>query len=309
MAIDTLLSRLGAQWEDPDEESFFLFSHPIPSQNLGFVDPDASSLELTVAGRDLTILQSPTILSSNRSGGTTGAVVWKISPLFADWIASPQNILFQTSLLDAKSNVLELGCGISGVVGLALAPFIGTYVATDQAYVLKLLNQNIEENTEASSRPTKAPKKRPQPKPSKHSVSPRDSKTPQKKVKTMSLDWELDEFSGLSEILGQSNPNALDSDQRTGLDAVIACDCIYNEALVEPLVRTCAEVCSLRQDGSTLAPTLCIVAQQLRSPDVFEAWAACFDRYFNVWRVPDELLTDGLKMGSGYVVHLGILIR
>lgn len=54
-------------------ETFLLFSRDIPSQNLGFVDARASKLELTVAGRDYVIHQSPTVLSSNRAGGTTGA--------------------------------------------------------------------------------------------------------------------------------------------------------------------------------------------------------------------------------------------
>jgi hypothetical protein len=50
-----------------------LFSQSIPSQNLGFVDSRATSIEIAVGGRDLTIRQSPTILSSTRDGGTTGA--------------------------------------------------------------------------------------------------------------------------------------------------------------------------------------------------------------------------------------------
>jgi hypothetical protein len=50
-----------------------LFSQSIPSQNLGFVDSKATSIDITVGGRDLTIHQSPTILSSTRDGGTTGA--------------------------------------------------------------------------------------------------------------------------------------------------------------------------------------------------------------------------------------------
>lgn len=54
-------------------ETFFLFSHNIPSSNLGFIDPKATELSLTLAGRDFTIHQSPTVLSSTRAGGTTGA--------------------------------------------------------------------------------------------------------------------------------------------------------------------------------------------------------------------------------------------
>lgn len=54
-------------------ESFLLFSQDLPSQNLGFVDSKATCVEISVAGKDYSIYQSPTLLSSNRAGGTTGA--------------------------------------------------------------------------------------------------------------------------------------------------------------------------------------------------------------------------------------------
>lgn len=54
-------------------ESFLVFSQQIPSQNLGFVDPKAQVLEVTVAGKDYTIHQSPGLLASDRKEGTTGA--------------------------------------------------------------------------------------------------------------------------------------------------------------------------------------------------------------------------------------------
>lgn len=50
-----------------------LYSQPIPSMSLGFVDARASSVDVSVGDRDYTIYQSPTVLSSSRSGGTTGA--------------------------------------------------------------------------------------------------------------------------------------------------------------------------------------------------------------------------------------------
>lgn len=50
-----------------------LFSQAIPSQNLGFFDSKAKYLDISVGGHDFTISQSPTILSSTRDGGTTGA--------------------------------------------------------------------------------------------------------------------------------------------------------------------------------------------------------------------------------------------
>jgi hypothetical protein len=62
-------------------ESFLLFSQSIPSQNLGFVDSRTARLDLTVADRDLSIVQSPTLLTSYRGGGTTGAGELRDSPV------------------------------------------------------------------------------------------------------------------------------------------------------------------------------------------------------------------------------------
>lgn len=121
------------------------------------------------------------------------------------------------------------------------------------------------------------------------------------------LDWELDQV---------TTALTCSSDTRS-FDAVVACDCVYNEALVGPFVQTCADACRLRlqeteesQDsegrGST-EPCVCIVAQQLRAPEVFEAWLRAFHARFRVWRVPDSMLTEGLCLGSGFVVHVGVL--
>ena len=60
-------------WLTRNPEAFLLFSQSIPSQNLGFVDQTAATLELSIGDRDLSIHQSPTVLASQRSGGTTGA--------------------------------------------------------------------------------------------------------------------------------------------------------------------------------------------------------------------------------------------
>ena len=260
---------------------------------MGFIDPTAKTIDIEVAGLDITFHQSPTVLSSNRSNGTTGAVVWRISPIFAGWIAAPGNILFDQSVLSQDSIVLELGCGIAGIVALALAPRVGAYMATDQDYLMRFLKQNIDENI---VRP-KSPKPRGHGKKSRagDDHSPKYSGN----IRVVALDWELDSLSSLPALIGGSGT----------IDVVIACDCIYNEALIDPFVRTCAEACQLRDHRSPADATICIVAQQLRSSDVFEAWAKAFDHAFRFWRLPDELLNEDLRSGSGYVVHLGILRR
>ncbi|KAK0666112.1 hypothetical protein QBC41DRAFT_156916 [Cercophora samala] len=297
MKLEKLLQALGQPIQSSEEETFELFAQELPSQNLGFVDSKASTVELTIAGRDLTIHQSPGVLSSNRAGGTTGAVVWKVTPLFAEWISSPSSLLFQSEILSSDSLVLELGCGISALVGLCLAPRVKGYVLTDQPYVAKFVEQNIAENTHISASTNKAKAKGKKAKGSATNYSKDNN------IVFTPLDWETDE----------ATPSLLadlpDTAGRKSFDATIACDCIYNEALIDPLVSTCADVCRLRsQESDTEAdPTICVVAQQLRDDQIFEGWLTRFMESFHSWRVPDGLLPDGLKSSSGFVVHIGVL--
>ncbi|KAF2705648.1 hypothetical protein K504DRAFT_387788, partial [Pleomassaria siparia CBS 279.74] len=278
-------------------DAFLVFSQAIPSQSLGFVDSQASTLDITVAGRHLTIHQSRGLLTSNRKEGTTGAVVWKVTPLFAEWVASP-NFLFEAGYLTCSSIALELGAGVSGVVALSLAPKVARYIATDQDYSMKLLRQNIAENLQSisiqTSKKSKGKSKRP--------TDPNDP--PSSNIETLELDWELDSVSSLPSFLGQSGDS---DDGHEGVDVVIACDCIYNDALIEPLNNTCAQICRLNSAKQQQKPTICLVAQQIRAPDVFESWLTSFHRLFHVWKIPDELLTPPLRENSGFVVHLGHL--
>ena len=300
MPSEDLLSHLGADIDDPEEETFLLFSSQLPSQDLGRVDATATSLEITVGGRDLNIRQSPTLLSSNRERGSTGAVVWKVTPLFAQWITSESNILFRSSVLGKSSIVLELGCGVAGIIAITLACRIGRYIATDHEYVFKLLKGNVEDNCPKSNR-------------SGSSVGKRQGKVmggnigsacARDRIQVLALDWESSSVSNLPTMMGTNPANG-----SYVINAIIACDCIYNEALIPPFVRTCADICQLANANSAKKATWCIVAQQLRSDLVFETWLKAFHKLFRVWRVPDDLLIDGLKEGSGFTVHVGILRR
>ncbi|KAF7900552.1 uncharacterized protein EAF01_007854 [Botrytis porri] len=307
--VQPFLNSLGPEVEDPEEEAFLLFSQTIPSQNLGFVDSKATEIDLTINGKDLTIYQSPTILSSNRDGGTTGAVIWKITPLFAKWISSPTNPLLQHQIISPDSVVLELGCGISGLIGLTLSPLLQTYILTDQPYVLKFLSQNLSSNSSTLSTTTNSKSKsRKSKNPSSTSTSTTQQTSPHKII-PLTLDWETDVVS----------PSLTCSETTTSFDAIIACDCIYNDALIPPFVQTCVDLCRLRSTSSSSKnqdqdqtepsnPTFCIIAQQLRSPDVFESWLKEFNRFFRVWRVQEgDIQECGLGEDSGFVVHVGIL--
>jgi hypothetical protein len=121
-------------------------------------------------------------------------------------------------------------------------------------------------------------------------------------IDVLSLDWEEDDVHGFL------RSNSLER----GVDAVLVCDCVFNYALIQPLVQTCTELCEARSTherttGQTVRPTLCIIAQQLRQPDVFESWLRSFLGLFRVWRLPDSMLTEALNEMSGFVVHVGVL--
>ncbi|KAI2991893.1 hypothetical protein CBS147343_5588 [Aspergillus niger] len=301
-SITNFLATIGEEVEDAEEESFLLFSQDIPSANLGFVDSRATTIDLTIHDQDYTIHQSPTLLSSSRAGGTTGAVLWKITPLIAEWLSNntttttttnKPNPLWTHNILTPTSTIVELGSGISALLALSLSPKIAHYIATDQEYVQRLFRQNLDENA--------------------NSITTRGN-------------WELDVADSLKESLGLCTATASsgndgeeeeDEDDK-GFDVVVSCDCIYNEALVAPFVRTCADLCRLRPvyappvDGERSSatgrtPTVCVIAQQQRSPEVFEAWLRETLRVFRVWRVSDEMLGEKLMSGSGYLVHVLVL--
>ncbi|KAF1813309.1 hypothetical protein P152DRAFT_313876 [Eremomyces bilateralis CBS 781.70] len=288
------LSDLGDEVVDIDDECYSLFSHPLPSQNLGILDPDAPELHLDVAGRACSIRQSPGLLRSNRGGGTTGAVLWKVSPPLATWLASPTNPLFRLDILNSHSHVVELGAGVAGIVALALAPRVCRYVATDQDYVLRTLRGNIAENGTMMGGAGKGKGGR---------------KRVGGEIETMVLDWEVDEVEGIARAL-RGHVNAHDGGEH--IDLVIACDCVYNEALIEPFVATCADLCRLAEregegNGEGRRRTVVLVAQQLRSAEVFEGWLGRFAEEFRVWRVRDAEVGEGLRGGEGFVVHVGVL--
>nr|OQO28056.1 hypothetical protein B0A51_08215 [Rachicladosporium sp. CCFEE 5018] len=280
--MDAFLALLGPEIEDASEETFTLFSQSRSlSQDLGMLDPTATSVDITINNRDFTITQSPGLLQSNREGGTTGAAVWRTSIFLAKWLESTKCPLFEQRVLEKGSTVLELGSGISGLTASVLAPKITRFVATDQAYALKLLGQNIDSNVPTLRRKSAAPTYR---------------------IDILPLDWEQDD------VRSFLSSHELSAD----VDLVLASDCIYNYALIDSFVDVCAEICQSRTHadeggGQETAPTVCIIAQQLRQPDVFEQWLEEFMRKFRVWRVAEELLGGEVEGGKGFCIHVGVL--
>jgi hypothetical protein len=342
------------------------------------------------------------------------------------------------SFLNSGSTIVELGCGISGLLALALGPSIHHYVATDQDYVYRLMRLNIRENAATALQMSQAAaitasatssistphsksgdKNRTGKKQKNHkrtttknkiheenddddgyyeNNSGQDYTNKKLNVTFTPLDWELDDPKTLKSapsisrarshsIKNEKNnnknrsknnehgendpagdPSSVDPNADPGFDFLVSCDCIYNEALIPPFVKTAVEICRLRPTISSCPvnvddvkrdseeeteenedyddengndnkkdeydtqpvsgqrqhqrhPTICLVAQQQRSPDVFEAWLRESLQYFRVWRLGDDVLSDcspggdgdrplaaaGLGTGSGFVVHCLVL--
>jgi hypothetical protein len=200
------------------------------------------------------------------------------------------NPIFANNLLNQQSNILELGSGISGLLSLVLAPKVKSYIVTDQAYVLKTLKKNLLDNLSIPGPKSKGRKK----------FKPEENSEDQKlfgNIVVRDLDWETSSVVQLYSELGLSD------DQ---IHCVVACDCIYNHALIEPFVTTCADICKLAPKDW---PTFCIVVQQLRSPDVFSAWLQAFHAKFHSWtfRAPEYTSPSDIGQDSGFVAHIGIL--
>lgn len=219
--------------------------------------------------------------------------------MFASWLSSPTNILFRAGVLSASSTVLELGCGVSALVGLALGPLVSRYVLSDQPYVARFVEQNLEQNRGHSpARPAGKPRGR-----GKASTSASSSGAGGS-IAFHPLDWEAD--APTPELTGRGAA-------ARSFDLVLGCDCVYNEALVPPFAQTCLDVCRLRSaddggSGPEEPPCVCLVAQQLRDPEIFEAWLREFcARGFRVWRVPDGELPEGIRSNMGFVVHVCVL--
>ncbi|KAK6531626.1 hypothetical protein TWF694_002805 [Orbilia ellipsospora] len=286
--------------QDPDEECFILFSSKPDNRDLGFVSRTDSTVSVTINSHDFTIHQAPSLLTSTRETGTTGAVLWKVTPLLAAWMTHPSNIVTK-HILKNTSTVVELGAGTSGVLALSFSSFVSKYFATDQDYCLKLLRKNLSENSSSSEVSTQS---KGRPSASKRSKRTTETSQAREKITILPLDWQLTEVSSIPDLKDKI------------INLIIAADCIYNESLVDPLVDTMVDLSKLNKDESDKdheSDTLVLIAQELRSPDVLEAFLKAFHAKFRVWRLPDKLFKDcgdggrGLLEGSGYVVHIGIL--
>nr|KIR84191.1 hypothetical protein I308_05606 [Cryptococcus tetragattii IND107] len=192
---------------------------------------------------DVRLQQDLTALKGRK--GDTGSVLWRSSLYLARHILSQyyHPSAHDTSLLDPSllksCRILELGCG-TGLLAVLLSRICGQYTASDRLENLKLVQRNIELND----------------------LTVGDNKTnsltsPQKSVRLEEIDWVQ-----VSEDCKKQNSRLESKRNHEEYDLVLAVDCIYNEALVPPLIDTFARYCPV--GGRTMV----WVVVELRSAEV-----------------------------------------
>ncbi|CAN6596804.1 hypothetical protein TRVA0_001S03356 [Trichomonascus vanleenenianus] len=264
-----------------DEHVYDLFvGREVKEHSLGYLTRKDGIIEVPVAGYDLEIKQSLSLLNSKNEAGTTGAVVWKVTPLFAEWLVTSK----AKSLISSETTVVELGCGIAGVNASILAPLVKRYLATDQEHILKLCKYNIEQNIVQTQKKNTVKSRRKKKEEPEHE-SPVE-------WHTIEYDWEY-----ASQQIGQLNPY-IHSVGSNGL--IIACDTIYNDYLIPFFVDALWKVAETMADGEE-EPSI-LIAQQLRAEEVLTSvLTALVEKGFQLFNVPSTLLSKELI--EGYTVH------
>ncbi|KAI5816841.1 hypothetical protein BZA77DRAFT_311139 [Pyronema omphalodes] len=263
------------------------------SRSLGMHSPTAASVTLEIPPFTLTVQQSPTLLNAKLASGTTGAVLWNLTPRFARWLVSSPHA---RALIPETAKVLELGCGATSVLAATLGRTVAGYIQSDMGYTLKLAAANLEENLKENGTGDSSRKKGGKGKkgPVGSSSSSQLGVNRGESIKSIVLDWQEDDLASHPEIKALAGED--------GLTAVIACDCVYNEVLVPPFLDT-LEAAARLGNGNAIV----MVATEIRSPDVQEIFLEGFMKRFEVYRVNDRYLGDELKVEDGIVIHVGVL--
>lgn len=152
-----------------------------------------------------------------------------------------------------SSRILELGAG-TGLLSILLSPLCAEYIASDRYENLRLLQRNLELNGINHLDESVRGK----------SSAVKDGRTglvQSKKVRIEEVDWKAISAER-KKIAKAGDWMREEEDVAETFDMVLAVDCVYNEALVQPLVDTLARYCS--PGGRTMV----WVVAELRSSDV-----------------------------------------
>lgn len=243
-----------------------LATHDVASRRLGYVDRRTDHLEVCLPGAniDLHVVQSVSGLSHS-----TGYVCWHTANYMADWLLCGGG---DAVTLASDMTVVELGSGVGAVLVLVLGPRVGSYVASDQKQILKLLSHNLANNAAGAY---------------VEFGTQRTLKQQQHlQIGVVEFDWEFVEHgrSGVQDLVGD-----------TPIDLVLACDTIYNEYLIPHFVNAFKLLMTPGHTGV-------LVGLQLRDENLLEVFAhAVFSHGLQLHCVKRDALSQLLLMG--FVVY------
>ncbi|SCV05330.1 LANO_0H05116g1_1 [Lachancea nothofagi CBS 11611] len=251
--------------------------------------------------------------SQDNSNSTTGYVVWTTTPFFLQWLLyseagriftiggsidcedEPSSstceipAMFSSSSIEIEDQqfhqVIELGCGVCGILGIALGNYVDKYVYTDQKALLNRLKNNIAHNIDelrlrnVTSTTLGFDSRR---------------KTPlQIQIDVLSLDWET----------FNANPTKIDSllkPNRTANVSIVSMDVVYNEYLIEPYLKTLSSLLEYYERMGHVPNAL--LGIQLRDQDVVERFLECaiIDYHLKVYVIMDPVI-EVTRFGLYYI--------
>lgn len=274
--------------EDVEEHIFELFVER-KNENpdgLGWL-ARGDEVEITIADKyDLTVRQSMSLLNSKQESSTTGAVAWRVSPRFCEWLLA-EGSLFHNVFSSTDTVVVELGAGVAGILASVVGPRVGKYVVTDQMHLLKLLRINIDNNLVPAGASGSTPKGRRK----GRSQTPPTPQSPSSvgMVTVEEFDWEK------PETLGYFDAHIRDVGPR---GVIVACDTVYNDFLIPHFCAAVDLVLRTMGPGSRL-----IMAQQLRSEEVLQS---CLEHLISLGLALCSVDSDHLSpaLRDGFAVHV-----
>lgn len=248
---------------------------------------NSTATDIPMSTLEIRVVQSMSLLNSRTESSTTGAMLWRVSVVFAEWFYQHFYYPSKSKLLEDRFDVIELGCGAAALLPIALgsSPRIRTYIATDQPHIARLAQHNVQRHYTDTL-----------------GVSAPDN------IHVVDYDWEEAEQDciNIANLLNKSkDDNDDDAEESDNELLVLACDTIYNEYLIPHFLDALIRACQL----STKQLTHVLVAQQVRDPVIMESFLTQFVEcpQFKVWSIPDSCLSAEFK--HGFVLHYAKFIQ
>ncbi|SCU89601.1 LAFA_0E19372g1_1 [Lachancea sp. 'fantastica'] len=251
--------------------------------------------------------------SQDNNNSTTGYVVWSTTPFFLQWLLYSETgqiftnggsieceaetgsktctipAIFSDFALEAEEQplrqIVELGCGVGGISGIALANYVDKYVYTEQKALLDRLKHNVAANIdelrlrgmESSTLGFELHRKTPL----------------RTQMDVLPLDWEK-----LDPRPAKLHP--LLKPHRTAIVTILSLDVVYNEYLIDPFLRSLQGLLRAYNTMGHVASAL--IGIQLRDQEIIQSFLECAILEFElqVYAITDPEI-ESTRFGLYYI--------